>query len=120
MKLGANFIDNRLAPLILNSTVALIVGGYMSYVFFSNDKISITSKGIVIVALAGLCAAIGNLSNFKAFQLGGNASVVIPFVAIGSALIPALLGVLILKEQVSGAKVLGVVLGLVSIYLMVK
>ena len=117
---GASYIDSRLAPLVLNSTAVIILLSYVSYFFVTKQKLDFSVKGIIIVSLAGLCAAIGNLANFKSYELGGQGSIVIPLTAIGSLLIATLLSVLVLKEQFSISKLFGILSGVIGMYLLVK
>ena len=67
--------------------------------------------------LTGICVGAGTIMFFVLFQKGGPLSAV-PIVLAGGAALMAVVGILFFKENVSAARLLGIVLALVGLYLL--
>lgn len=118
MNVSSSRLDARLGPFVINFSAAIITLTYLTYLLVAKEKIKVSSLGIFIAVIAGLCAGLGNIMNFKSFQAGGLVTLVLPIVSIGSAVIPFILGLVFLKESVSWIQILAIGLGCVSIWLL--
>ena len=73
-------------------------------------------KGAAYGLLTGIFGGLGNVTFYLALS-GGKASVIVPLVGL-APLITVVLAVVILKESINRAQAVGVVLALISIYLL--
>jgi uncharacterized membrane protein len=74
-------------------------------------------KGAAYGLMTGILGGIGNVTFYLALSGGGKASVIVPMVGL-APLVTVVLAVLILKESLNRAQVIGLVLALISIYLL--
>ena len=75
------------------------------------------TKGIVYGLFTGILGGTGNVALYLALAGGGKASVVIPFVGL-APLVTVILALLLLRESLNRVQIAGVVLALISIYLL--
>ena len=68
------------------------------------------------VLLTGICGGLGNVTFYLALSRG-KASVIVPMVGL-APLITVVLAVVVLKESINRAQAVGVVLAVISIYLL--
>jgi uncharacterized membrane protein len=74
-------------------------------------------KGMTYGLVTGLLGGTGNIALYLALARGGKASVVIPFVGL-APLVTVILALLWLGESLNRTQMVGVVLALISIYLL--
>ena len=72
--------------------------------------------GIAIATLTGVLGGSGNVALYKALQMGGEGSVVVPFTGM-YPLVTVILARVLLKERLNRIQTLGIVLALIAIYL---
>jgi len=111
-------IGGILGPLLLEGSAAV-----MLLVFFlwrkSNGAVeAVTSQGVAFSIAAGFCAAAGSIGYFIVFSRGGALSAAGAFILIGSTLLAILAGLILFKEPINTYRVLGLILGLISLYLL--
>jgi transporter family protein len=76
-----------------------------------------SSRGITFAVLAGLSVGLAEITAFYGFSKGVSASVGIPIMVGGTVLVGVILGLLVLREQLSPLQGLGVLLLLAGIVL---
>jgi len=74
-------------------------------------------KGIIYGLLTGVLGGTGNVALYLSLAGGGKASVVIPFVGL-APLVTVVLALILLGESLNRLQIAGVILALVSIYLL--
>jgi len=74
-------------------------------------------KGMSYGLITGLLGGTGNVAMYLALARGGKASIVIPFVGL-APLVTVVLALALLGESLNRAQIAGVVLALISIYLL--
>ena len=74
-------------------------------------------KGAFYALITGILGGTGNIAFLAALGSGGKASIVVPFVGL-APLVTVLLALVILKESLTRAQVVGLIFALVSIYLL--
>lgn len=74
-------------------------------------------RGAFYALLTGTLGATGNIALYLALARGGKASVVVPLVGL-APLVTVVLAVLLLRESMNRLQLFGLVLALVSIYLL--
>ena len=83
-----------------------------------NCKISEASiKGISVGIFGGILAALGNVSVYESFKLGGQAAVVIPFTNL-YPLVTILIALFVFKEKLSWINVIGIIIVFPAIILL--
>ena len=76
-----------------------------------------SKAGVAWAFFTGILGGTGNIAFFRALVQGGNASIVVPVTAL-FPLVTVILAVLLLRERLGKAQLLGLVLALISIYLL--
>lgn len=84
------------------------------------QPLPLSSKGLGLAALAGLGVGLAEILTFIIFQRGVPASVGTPVIVGGSVLLTALLGLLLLRETLSGGQAAGLLLIVVGIALLAR
>jgi transporter family protein len=75
------------------------------------------TKGASYGLITGVLGGTGNIAFYLALAKGGKASVVVPLVGL-APLVTVIMALLFLKESINRAQILGLVLALVSIFLL--
>src|SRR5436309_15711218 len=117
-KLAAERISDGLGGFVVEGTAALTILLYLAWLRFGGTWNQTSSAGGVFYSvLTGICVGAGTIMFFVLFQKGGPLSAV-PIVLAGGAALMAVVGILFFKENVSAARLLGIVLALVGLYLL--
>jgi transporter family protein len=111
-------IDETLGALLLEGFAALIILGFTLYKRWQGGLGLVTREGVLWSLAAGLCVGLGTLAFFALFSRGGELSVAGPSVLVGGSLFMVLGGILLFGEAVSALRLLGIVLGLISLFLL--
>lgn len=75
------------------------------------------ARGATFGLLTGVFGGIGNVAFFLAFSTGGKASIVTPLVGL-APLVTVILALIFLKEKINRSQTAGLLLALISIYLL--
>ena len=105
-------IDANLSAFIFNGLGAIIPITFY-FLYRLSKKVSTvptTKMGVVYSVLGGVAIAVFSIALVKAFEKGGNVSLVIPLVYGGSIVLAALIGSLGYGEKVDPWHMLGLVL----------
>lgn len=116
----AKIIVDRISPWTNQVLFSLGLAPLVVWMAFSkNLRRAAGSKprGMSYGAITGLLGGTGNIAMYLALARGGKASIVIPFVGL-APLVTVVLALLLLGESLNRAQIAGVVLALVSIYLL--
>src|ERR1051325_3022933 len=117
-KLASERISDGLGGFVVEATAALTILLYLGYLWMAKRwNQTSSSPGIFYSALTGVCVGAGTIAFFLLFQKGGPLSAV-PMVLAGGAALMALAGFLFFKEPVSWARVAGIALALVGLFLL--
>ena len=111
-------IGGLLGPLVVEGFAAGILLVYFLWRRFNGSVEPVTSSGLVFSMAAGFCAAAGSIGFFIVFSSGGMLSAAGSFVLIGSTLLTILGGFILFKEPINAYRVVGILLGLISLYLL--
>lgn len=105
-------IDANLSAFIFNGLGAIIpITLYFLYKLSKKTSaVPSTKMGVIYSVLGGVAIAIFSIALVKAFEKGGNISLVIPLVYGGSIVLSALIGSIWFEEKVDAWHLLGLVL----------
>ncbi|MBN8521368.1 MAG: hypothetical protein J0L77_05665 [Alphaproteobacteria bacterium] len=121
-KLAANQIDAFLFTTIMTFVSflgqGLIFAGY-KFFFNVNEKLDVSSQGIGLAIIAGISVALINIGYFLAVKQGGLIPSQIGW-AVGGTLTVTIIGCLFFKEHIDIYKLIGLMLAIISIFLIVK
>jgi len=95
----------------------IVIAVIFAYFWFSKSTIQITQEGIYISLIAGVIAVLAVLFEATAYKVG-NISILGPLIAVGVASITVIGGILLFKETITPKIVAGILLAIVSIYLL--
>ena len=116
-KVASEHIGSGLGALVVEFTAVvtiLVYLGYMKLVVGASEPVS--SRGVALSAVTGVCVGAGTVIFFVLFQRGGPLSAVPAVLAVGAALM-AVVGMVFLGKRVSTARILGVFFSLAGLYL---
>jgi transporter family protein len=117
-KLASSCIGDGLGGFVVEATAALTIAAYLIALKLSGKWNQASSlPGIYYSILTGLCVGAGTIVFFLLFQKGGPLSAV-PMVLAGGAALMAVAGILFFREPVNAARVGGIVLSIVSLWLL--
>lgn len=120
IKLASGSI-HQVAGAVLLQLVAAAVGGILLlYIKSTRQEVSISHTGVLYACLAGLSVGVAEILTFYVFTKGAPASVGTPIIVGGSVAVAALLGWLVLREQITLAQVLGVGLIIAGVVLLAR
>ena len=111
-------IDETVGSLLLEGFAALIILGFYLYKRAQGAVGPVSREGVLWSLAAGVCVGLGTLAFFALFARGGELSLAGPLVLVGGSLLMVLGGIFIFGEAVSGLRLLGIGLGLVSLFLL--
>jgi drug/metabolite transporter (DMT)-like permease len=111
-------IGGVLGPLVVEGFAAAVLLAFFLWRRLNGSVESASSLGVVYSMAAGFCAAAGSIGFFIVFSRGGMLSAAGSFVLIGSTLLTILAGFIFFKEPINGYRVVGIALGLLSLYLL--
>lgn len=102
------------------TAVSILVLTLIIYKFFSKEELIISKQGIMFSVLAGFFLVLGQLGYFFMFLKGGQLSIGVTIAVIIELLLVFLLGITILGETINLLKVTGIILAIISIYLLAR
>lgn len=117
-KIAAGHISDSLGAFLLEITAAICILLYIFFLVTTNEKFNFSSRGIVFSIFAGICVGLGTVLYFVIFSRGGELSIAGPLVLVGGVLLMAVAGIVFFNEKVSLIKVLGIFLGLISLWML--
>lgn len=117
-KLAAEKISDGLGGFVVEATAALTILLYLAWLRFGGTwNQTASAPGVFWSALTGVCVGAGTILFFLLFQKGGPLSAV-PIVLAGGAALMAIAGILFFKEPVRFARMAGIVMALVGLFLL--
>jgi len=116
-KMAADRISDGLGGFIVEAAAAATILIYLAGLRLSGKwNQTFTAAGASYAVLTGVCVGIGTIFFFLLFQKGGPLLSVPMILAVGAALM-SIAGILFFKEPISWPRLLGVVLSIVSLFL---
>ena len=118
--LQSKLIVDRISPWMNQVLFSIGLLPLLAWMFFWKNLRSATGErktGAAYGLLTGVLGGIGNVTFYLALSGGGKASVIVPMVGL-APLVTVLLALVILKESLNRAQIIGLVLALASIYLL--
>lgn len=119
IKRSAGKIDDALGSSIINIFSFLVPFIWYLAIKFSGKEILFTKQGAFSSAIAGIAIGFGTVFFLKMFATGVNLSTGVPLVRMGIIILAFLVGILVLKENVSITQIVGLVLSLAGLYLII-
>jgi drug/metabolite transporter (DMT)-like permease len=111
-------IGGVLGPLVVEGFAGAVLLAFFLWRRLNGSVEALTSLGVIYSMAAGLSAAAGSIGFFIVFSRGGMLSAAGSFVLIGSTLLTILGGFILFKEPINTYRVVGIILGLISLYLL--
>jgi len=117
-KLAADRISEGLGGFIVEASAALTILIYLAYLRFGGTwKQTSSAPGVVYSVVTGVCVGAGTILFFLLFQKGGPLSAV-PMILAGGAALMAIFGIAFFREPTTAARLAGIVLALVGLFLL--
>lgn len=101
----------------LFSTVGATVTTLLLFLFFRSSHTEIHSAGALFGILSGISGSLGVFFFLLSLSRGGKASIIVPFTAL-YPVISIILGLILFKETISLAQGIGIILALISVFLL--
>jgi len=117
-KLAADRISDGLGGFVVEASAALTILLYLAWLRFGGTwNQTLSAPGVFWSVLTGICVGVGTIFFFVLFQKGGPLSAV-PMILAGGAAIMAVAGFLFFKEPMTLARVAGIAMALVGLFLL--
>ncbi|NOS70765.1 MAG: hypothetical protein HOP33_12635 [Verrucomicrobia bacterium] len=117
-KLAADRISDGLGGFVVEASAALTILLYLAWLRFGGTwNQTASAPGVYWSVLTGVCVGVGTIFFFVLFQKGGPLSAV-PMILAGGAALMAVAGIAFFKEPVSVARLVGIMLALVGLFLL--
>jgi transporter family protein len=117
--LQSKLIVDRISPWMNQVLFSIGLLPLLAWTLFSKNLRQTAGqpqKGAAYGLLTGIFGGLGNVTFYLALS-GGKASVIVPMVGL-APLITVVLAIIVLKESINRAQVVGVVLAVITIYLL--
>lgn len=118
--LESKFVVDRISPWLNQVVFSAGMLPPLVWILFSRRLRSASNsrrKGALYGLLTGILGGAGNIAFYLALARDGKASVVVPLVGL-APLVTVILALILLKESLNRAQILGLILALLSIYLL--
>jgi transporter family protein len=118
--LESKFVVDRISPYVNQVVFSAGLLPLLLWILFAKNLRRTTGesrKGAHYGLITGFFGGTGNIAFYLALAKGGKASVVVPLVGL-APLVTVVMALLFLKESLNRAQILGLVLALVSIFLL--
>lgn len=120
IKLASDHIPAAVGAVVLQLVAAALGTLWLLGLKWQGQPLPISSKGLGLAALAGLGVGLAEILTFVVFKRGVPSSVGTPVIVGGSVLLTALLGLLLLREVLTGAQLAGLGLIVAGIALLAR
>jgi transporter family protein len=120
IKLAADHVPPAVGAVVLQLVAAALGGLWLLWLKAQGQPLPLTNKGLGLAALAGLGVGLAEILTFVVFKRGVPSSIGTPVIVGGSVLLTALLGLLLLREALTGSQALGLGLIVVGIALLAR
>lgn len=120
IKLAAGQLPPAVGAVVLQLVAAALGAAWLLKLKLQGQPLPITSRGLVLAALAGLGVGLAEILTFVVFQRGVNSSVGTPIIVGGSVLLTALLGLVLLRETLTLPQAGGLLLIVAGIALLAR
>ena len=119
-KLASGYIGSGIGGFVVEATAVVTILFYLLYSRLTGTwSQPVSMRGVGWSVATGVCVGAGTVVFFLLFQRGGPLSVVPAVLAVGTAL-TAIVGMAVLREPPSLARVVGVLLSVAGLYLLRK
>lgn len=118
--LQSKIVVDRISPWMNQVLFAIGLIPPLVWILFSKNLRKVNDsakKGATYGLINGVLGGTGNIALYLALAKGGNASIVVPLVGL-APLVTVVLALLLLKESLNRVQAFGLVLALISIYLL--
>jgi len=120
IKLAAAQLAPAVGAVVLQLVAAALGAGWLLWLKVQGQPVALTRTGLGLAALAGLGVGLAEILTFVVFQRGVPSSVGTPVIVGGSVLLTALLGLALLRENLSLAQAGGLLCIVVGISLLAR
>ncbi|SMB99227.1 protein of unknown function DUF6 transmembrane [Hymenobacter roseosalivarius DSM 11622] len=120
IKLASGSIHQVAGAVLLQLVAAAVGGMLLLYIKSTRQVVSVSQTGVLYSCLAGLSVGVAEILTFYVFTKGAPASVGTPIIVGGSVAVAAVLGWLVLREQITPGQVLGVGLIVAGVALLAR
>ncbi|PJJ60496.1 EamA family transporter [Hymenobacter chitinivorans] len=120
IKLASDQLPAAVGAVVLQLVAAGLGAVWLLKLKLQGQPLPITTKGLLLAALAGLGVGLAEILTFVVFSRGVSSSVGTPVIVGGSVLLTALLGLVVLREALSWSQALGLVSIVVGIALLAR
>jgi transporter family protein len=120
IKMSAGHIHEIVGAVILQVVAFMVGGAALIWLKWKGTPLEISPRGIAFAIFAGIAVGLAEITAFYAFSRGVSASAGIPVMVGGTVLVGVLLGLLVLREQITLLQGLGVVLLIAGIALVAR
>ncbi len=117
-RMASERIGDGVGGFVVEATAAVTIFAYLALLYLSGTwQQKLTAPGVIYSVLTGVCVGVGTILFFLLFQNGGPLSAV-PAILAGGAALMAVAGFLFFKEPATAARLVGITLSIVGLFLL--
>ena len=120
IKLAAGHLAPAVGAVVLQLVAAALGAAWLLKLKLQGQSVVLTGAGLGLAVLAGLGVGLAEILTFVVFQRGVPSSVGSPVIVGSSVLLPAVLGLVVLRESLSLAQAGGLLCVVVGIALLAR
>lgn len=120
IKLAAQHLPSAVGAVVLQVVAAALGAGWLLRLKLQGQPLPVSGRGLALAALAGLAVGLAEILTFVVFRRGVSSSVGTPVIVGGSVLLTALLGLGLLREGLTPAQAVGLLLVVAGIALLAR
>ena len=120
IKLAAQHLPPAVGAVVLQVVAAALGAGWLLRLKLQGQPLPVSGRGLALAALAGLAVGLAEILTFVVFRRGVSSSVGTPVIVGGSVLLTALLGLGLLREGLTPAQAVGLLLVVAGIALLAR
>ena len=117
LKYAVEKIDSTSFSFFQTISALIVISVVFGFFWISKPQISLTKEGMYISLIAGAIGIIAVLFEASAFK-AGNIAIVGPLIAVGTAAIITMGGILLFKDALTFKTGIGIILALIAIFLL--
>ena len=120
VRLSSDKISHITGAVWMNTVAALTVSIFFIYNYIIGTKLlEVKQHGWLFATLAGISVGLLSMTFIRVFAEGANVALGITVVRAGGIVIATLIGVLILKEDITLRTAFGILLSVVGVYMVI-
>ena len=120
VKISANKLSPTIVIMLLTGTAFLVASISTLVLKFTGHNLTVSKNVIMYPVLAGLFAGVAEIFYLLMYSKNAPLSIGLPLVMSGTIIVAVFLGIIILKEDLSAVKFIGILVTLIGLIVLTR